>query len=228
MIAYPAYQNIKFITGQFAPDKHPDFRKIPEEYTNKVNVYLLEETLDAFIQMYEAAKQDGISLIIKSATRNFDYQKRIWEAKWSGSRILSNGLNAKKDIPNPKLRAQEIMKYSAMPGASRHHWGTDIDLNAFENSYFEKGEGLKVYTWLEANSEKFGFYQVYTAKGEERPHGYEEEKWHWTYKPISKHITAYCKQAMQDSLLVGFSGSDQAESLKVTDRYILGIHPNCH
>ena len=45
---------------------------------------------------------------------------------------------------------KEIMKYSSMPSTSRHHWGTDIDLNSLENSYFEKGEGKKYSIgWLQ-------------------------------------------------------------------------------
>ncbi|NJK84501.1 MAG: M15 family metallopeptidase [Saprospiraceae bacterium] len=48
--------------------------------------------------------------------------------------------------PNPQERALKILKYSSMPGTSRHHWGTDIDLNSFSNSYFEQGEGKKYMT----------------------------------------------------------------------------------
>lgn len=225
---YTSLQTIDYITGNFDPAKHPDFALISKEYTNKANIYLHKEALASFENMYADAKTSGIKLIIKSAARNFNYQKSIWEAKWSGARQLSNGINAQKDIKDPVDRAKEIMKYSAMPGASRHHWGTDIDLNAFENSYFEQGQGKVIYDWLVTNASKHGYYQVYTKKGTERLNGYEEEKWHWTYKPISKYLTAYAKAAMKDTLLTGFSGSETAQQLKVTEQYILGIHPNCH
>ena len=225
---YTTLQTINFITGNFNPASHPEFDLIPGLYTNKSGIYLHKEALASFKEMYEAAKAAGISLIIKSAARNFNYQKSIWEAKWSGARTLSSGINAQTDIKDPADRAKEIMKYSAMPGASRHHWGTDIDLNAFDNAYFSSGEGKVLYDWLLANASKYGYYQVYTPKGSERPSGYEEEKWHWTYKPISKYLTAYAKATMKDSLLSGFSGSETASQLKVTEQYILGIHPSCH
>jgi D-alanyl-D-alanine carboxypeptidase len=56
----------------------------------------------------------------------------------------------------------DIMNYSAMPQASRHHWGTDVDINSVEPEYFESGQGLKEYTWLQENAWKFGFCQPYT------------------------------------------------------------------
>ncbi|MFM9004881.1 MAG: D-alanyl-D-alanine carboxypeptidase family protein [Flavobacteriales bacterium] len=43
------------------------------------------------------------------------------------------------------------MKFSSMPGTSRHHWGTDIDLNSVEPSYFLSGKGLLIYQWLSAH-----------------------------------------------------------------------------
>ncbi len=49
-----------------------------------------------------------------------------------------------------------------MPQASRHHWGTDVDINSVEPEYFESGQGLKEYTWLQENAWKFGFCQPYT------------------------------------------------------------------
>jgi len=135
--------------------------------------------------MYNAAKADGIDLVVRSATRNFSYQRGIWERKWSGKTKLSDGVNAATDITVDRDRAVKIMNYSAMPGASRHHWGTDIDLNSFNNSYFESGTGLKVYKWLEQNAHKYGYCRPYTPKNNGRT-GYEEEKWHWSYTPLSK------------------------------------------
>lgn len=224
---YASLHTIDFITGRFDPKSHPDFVPIPAKYTDKSGIYLHKDCLQAYLKMYEAAANDGIKLTIRSAARNFNYQRSIWEAKWNGTRKLSNGKNAKTDIPNPVQRAKEIMMYSAMPGASRHHWGTDIDLNAFDNSYFESGKGKQIYDWLKANGPKYGFVQVYTSKGTDRNTGYEEEKWHWSYKPISKGLTEYAKANMTDSLLQNFSGAETAADLQVVRDYILGISRQC-
>jgi hypothetical protein len=114
-----------------------------------------------------------------------------------------------------------------MPGTSRHHWGTDIDFNSFNNQWFEKGKGLELFSWLEKNASSYGFCRPYTAKGKERPHGYNEEKWHWTYMPLSKIYTSYAEQYLKDNMISGFQGSKVAEQLNVVNHYVLGINKNC-
>jgi len=44
-----------------------------------------------------------------------------------------------------------------MPTASRHHWGTDVDINSVDPDYFMNGTGLKEYEWLKKNAYKYGF-----------------------------------------------------------------------
>jgi len=141
-----------YLMGKFNPAKHPAFVKVPQRYANRSGYYLRLETLDAFKKMHAAAKKDGIKLTIRSATRNFTHQSWIWDRKWKSK---------KKKLPNGKQRALNILKYSSMPGTSRHHWGTDIDLNNFNNSWFESGEGLKVFQWLEANAHTYGYCRPY-------------------------------------------------------------------
>jgi len=174
--SYTELQTIEFVTGQFDPASREDFVLIPTKYADRAGMYMHKDAFVSFEEMFAAASKEGIKLVIRSAARNFNYQKSIWEAKWSGSRKLSGGVNASKEFPMEIERAKEIMKYSAMPGASRHHWGTDIDFNAFENSYFESGSGKKLFDWLETNASHYGFDRPYTEKGTDRNSGYEEEK----------------------------------------------------
>ena len=42
-----------------------------------------------------------------------------------------------------------------MPSTSRHHWGTDLDLNNLNNSYFTSGKGKKIYKGSEKNKRLF-------------------------------------------------------------------------
>lgn len=68
------------------------------------------------------------------------------------------------------------MLYSSMPTTSRHHWGTDMDINSVEPEYFESGQGLLEYNWLKANAHKFGFCQPYSPKDDgSRTQGYNLE-----------------------------------------------------
>ena len=63
------------------------------------------------------------------------------------------------------------MLWSALPGASRHHWGTDFDvydkakiestgkkLELIPEEYEDNGPCALLSQWLFNNAEKFGFY----------------------------------------------------------------------
>lgn len=218
--------NVSYLMGQFSPENHTLFSLIDIQYADRDGMYMRTEAYEAFQDMWKAANVDGVSLQIRSAARNFVYQKGIWERKWKGETILSDGVNATQ-IQDEKDRALKILLYSSMPGTSRHHWGTDIDLNSFNNSWFESGEGLKVYNWLLQNAPNYGFCQVYTAKGEARPFGYEEEKWHWSYLPISKPLTKYAKGTLKNDMIKDFEGSHTAIEIDVVKKYVLGIASSC-
>lgn len=221
-----SFLNKAYLMGQFDPAQHPDFVHVDPKYADKAELYLRKETYAAFLKMHEAAKADGIRLIIRSATRPFPHQKSIWEGKWTGERKV-DGQDLSKSTPDAKTRALKILEYSSMPGTSRHHWGTDIDLNAFENSYFESGQGLLEYQWLVANGAEFGFCQVYSEKGEKRPHGYNMEKWHWSYLPIARQLTDYAAKVLVDDDISGFKGAEAAPLIGVVEKYVLGINPAC-
>jgi len=120
-------------------------------------------------------------------------------------------------------RALEILHYSSMPGTSRHHWGTDLDFNSFENSYFESGKGLDIYNWLLANAPSYGFFRPYTPKGEARPYGYEEEKWHWSYAPLADEYMKTANSQLHDGLIDGFQGAETAPEIKVVEKYVKGV-----
>ena len=219
--------DLDFLMGKFDPAEHPEFIEIDTIYADRSGLLLQKKCFEAFRQMHAAALKDGVKLIIRSATRNFYSQKAIWEDKWNGKRTLSDGTNASKDITDPVERALKILEYSSMPGTSRHHWGSDIDLNAFENSWFEAGEGKKLYDWMLENAAVYGFYQPYTEKDEHRPNGYNEEKWHWSYKPLSSVYVQNAVKSISDEMIKGFDGSETAVSIGVKEKYILGINQEC-
>jgi D-alanyl-D-alanine carboxypeptidase len=216
-----------YLMGQFDPSKDERFIQIPKEYLEddtKVT-HLRKEVFDKFIELYNAAKKDGIIFKIVSATRPFDAQKSIWERKWTGKQKV-DGVFLSKEM-NSKEKAEKILKYSSMPGTSRHHWGTDIDLNSVENEYWETAQGKKEYNWLMKHANEYGFCQVYSTKGKDRPTGYEEEKWHWSYMPISKLLTEAYKREIKNSDIKGFLGAENAEGIDMINYYVLGINEEC-
>ncbi len=218
--------DIKYLTGRFNPEKDSLFTKVDLKYANRKDLYLRKETYKAFIKMYNSALKQGIKLTIISATRNFNYQKYIWERKWTGKRLV-NGKNLATSVSDPVKRAKTILKHSSMPGTSRHHWGTDIDMNTLENNYFATEKGKKIFIWLKNNAAQYGFCQTYTQKNALRPTGYEEEKWHWSYMHLSGLLLEQYKKQVTYKDLKGFLGCETAEKLNIIDNYVMTINKEC-
>jgi zinc D-Ala-D-Ala carboxypeptidase len=215
----PTEAELAYLMGKIDPASHPDFAAVGKPYTDKTGMFLRKETLAAFEKMYDAAKKDGVILRIISATRTFTQQKGIWEGKWT---------RFAREAPAPEARALKILEYSAMPGVSRHHWGTDIDLNDLNNPSFEPGgKYARVYEWLLAHAAEYGFCQPYTAKDDKRPNGYNEERWHWTYQTLSAELTNQYLQSVKPDMISGFQGAETAGPLEVIPHYAGGINQAC-
>lgn len=212
----PSEWSVAELIGLNEPSKDPAFAPIPAEWCSRDGLYLRTEARDAFLRMAEAAALDGVRLVVVSAARNFTYQNGIWSRKWARS-----AYEGWSDYD----KALDILKYSAMPGSSRHHWGTDLDLNNLENSWFQSGEGLRVATWLEANAARFGYHQVYT----EDPHrtGYLPERWHWSYVPLAGPMLAAYNECVGRAELESLNapGMDLVDSLRILSDFVNGIAP---
>jgi LAS superfamily LD-carboxypeptidase LdcB len=147
-------------------------------------VKLHSEAQAAFLKMKKAALKEGVYIKILSGYRSFSTQKNIWNRKYK--KYIAAG------IP-PKKALDKIIEYSTLPGTSRHHWGTEIDIidysvkapeDYLEEKNFTKGGCYeKLKKWMDKNSEKFGFYLTYTNNIHRK--GFKYEPWHYSYKPIS-------------------------------------------
>lgn len=217
--------DIRYLLGKFSPEREPGFVEISPHHAVRGGMFLREECYRAFTRMFEAARHDGIELLIVSATRSFAYQKWIWERKWSG-KVRVGGFDLSRKFSDPVERSREILRYSAMPGTSRHHWGTDIDINSVEPRYFQTPEGRRVYQWLAVHAGRYGFCQVYSSRGTGRQ-GYEEEPWHWSYLPLSRQLLRDFLENVGYKHIRGFPGDHTARELQVIERYVQGINTRC-
>jgi len=217
---------IDLLLGKFNPSEQSAFNEVPLYTADEPNHYLQSEVLDAWLEMYEAAQQNNIELRIISSTRNFEKQKTIWENKWNGI-TLTQGRNLAAENLSDLEKVKAILNFSAMPCTSRHHWGTDFDLNSVEVAYFETSKGKEEYHWLHENGGKFGFAQPYTLKSQERPTGYEEEKWHWSYTPLSINLLDVYLEIINYKDIQGFLGANCATELNVIQQYVFGVAENC-
>ena len=217
---------LRMLLGQYNPAKEEGFSLISSKYTAKSNIYVRTEVYEAFIAMRDSALKDGITLRIISATRTFYSQKAIWEGKWNGKRRVE-GKYLNTAYPDHTERALAILRYSSMPGTSRHHWGTDIDINSVVPSYFQTTQGKKDLAWLESNAAYFGFYRPYTEYGENRKTGYQPEEWHWSYLPTAVSLLYAYKKQVQFTDIVGFDGDETVFKVNVINDYVFGIDKSC-
>jgi LAS superfamily LD-carboxypeptidase LdcB len=208
---------LNHLLGRFDYKTDTSFTLVKIDYCTKT-MYLQKEVYQKFIDMHNAAKKENITLLIVSGTRNFNEQKDIWERKWDKYIKTKDSLST----------VRQIMLYSSMPTTSRHHWGTDIDINSVDPAHFNTKQGIKEYKWLVNNAHKFGFCQVYTDKSTSKRTGYEMEKWHWSYTPISSRYLKKYNELVNYKLVNGFKGSYFAPKIKSIENFVNGIDQSCH
>ncbi|MGO2347452.1 MAG: M15 family metallopeptidase [Providencia sp.] len=152
-------------------------------------------TTKAFLAMQQAAAKSGFKLQSASAFRDFSRQLLIWNEKFSGKRPRLDTHTHPLHIATltEGQLCEAILHWSALPGASRHHWGTEIDiydplripvgqtLQLEPWEYEEGGYFAELNNWLTDNMASFDFYRPFTAKDA----GVAYEPWHISYWPLS-------------------------------------------
>ncbi len=197
----------KYLIGKYNPETDSNFVKIPSKYCIYRTEYIHREVYDALLELLDYANSQGIKLKIVSAVRNYDTQLYLWN-----SRVSPN-----YDIYTIK----NVLKYLAMPGTSRHHWGTDVDFNSTALQYYNSYEGITIYEWLCENAPKFGFFQVYTSN---RNTGYNVEKWHWSYKKLAIDFQENYKNKIFCPDLGKFRGSEFCGELDIFNNFVFEIN----
>jgi LAS superfamily LD-carboxypeptidase LdcB len=195
------------------------------------------EAVASLLAMKDAAAAAGIDLVVRSSFRDFATQLVIWNAKWQGEKpllsregeVLSAAALSEDD------RVDAILAWSAIPGGSRHHWGTDVDVidaravpanykvQLVSEEYARDGIFARLSAWLDANMLRFGFFRPYrTDKG-----GVCPEPWHLSYAPVSVPALealslTVLRRAIETSELAGKS-QVLARLPEIYTRYVLNI-----
>jgi D-alanyl-D-alanine carboxypeptidase len=113
--------------------------------------------------MVEAAAGDGVTLMIVSGFRSYEYQAALIRKK----------INAGQSIT-------DILEVNAAPGHSEHHTGLAVDIATLgSRPLTEEFEESDAFRWLEANAHRFGFSMSYPR---DNPWGIIYEPWHWALK----------------------------------------------
>lgn len=154
------------------------------------------EVAPGFKSLTLAAREAGFELKLASSFRPFERQLAIFNGKFSGQRPILDMSGQVVDISglDDWQICQAILLYSALPGASRHHWGTDVDfydgatlptdyqIQLVEQEYCDQGPFAPLACWLSAHCAEFGFFFPYRRFNG----GIASEPWHISYAPIAE------------------------------------------
>lgn len=190
-----------------------------------------------FLALRGAAARAGFDLVPVSAFRDFERQRAIWDAKFRGERPARDrrGRVVRMTSLDPGARVETILLWSALPGASRHHWGSDIDVadgHAIARGhepqlevaeYRRGGPFAALSAWLGENMRRFGFYRPYTRRGA----GVQPEPWHISFAPVSRPALSRMTQGLLADAIRGSGIEGEAAILErlpaIRERYVLGV-----
>lgn len=159
------------------------------------------EALAAFDQLRRDARDAGFNPKVVSGFRDFERQRMIWNAKASGQRPLLDSEGRPLDVAqmSPEEIAFAILRWSALPGGSRHHWGTDfdvIDAAAVDDAYrvqltpeevADGGVFGPFHCWLDQRINSGKSYGLFRPYAQDRG-GVAPERWHLSYAPRAKEF----------------------------------------
>jgi LAS superfamily LD-carboxypeptidase LdcB len=197
---------------------------------------LQPEAARAYLALQSAALRDGLAVAAASSFRPFERQLAIWNDKFLGRRpLLDRHGRALEHASLAEAQiVQAILQWSALPGASRHHWGTEIDV--FDRNTLRTGQPQLVAAefapggafsaleqWLQQHAGRFGFFRPYDRdRG-----GVAPEPWHLSFAPVSAQaLQALTLEVLDEAL----SGVDLAGASVVRlqlpdiyERYVLAV-----
>ncbi|MDD7426499.1 MAG: M15 family metallopeptidase [[Actinobacillus] rossii] len=170
------------------------------------NHFLQPQAVRAFQSLQKSAVENGFNLQPASSFRDFQRQQLIWNGKFNGERKVHDdqGMALDLTVLSDWEKLQAMLRWSAMPGASRHHWGTEIDF--FDPDLLLQNQGLQLEPW---EYEKGGYFAELSAWLMDNLAGFDfalpfmqseqqievgREPWHISYLPLAakaqKQLTA--------------------------------------
>lgn len=219
----------------------------PEQLTGRSRDHVVEladppctlhrEVVEPFQALRAAAREAGIDLRPVSSYRDFARQLAIWNGKHAGERELLDAAGRPLDVVSldDDARVSAILHWSALPGASRHHWGTDFDVidaaavpagyrpRLVPEEYAPGGVFATLDAWLGANAHRHGFFRPYgTWRG-----GVQPEPWHLSHAAVAGEAQRQFSEAVLRGALAGgqvAAGETVLRRLpEIVQRYVMNV-----
>ncbi len=179
-------------------------------------VLVHRQVLEPLQHLRDRAREAGFELTLASGFRSFERQMAIWQRKLRGELPLFSRTGERLDVNTltPEEQLQALLRWSALPGTSRHHWGTDFDiydaaavpadyrLQLVPEEYTGAGPFAPMTQWLQqavASDSAGGFFFPYA----EDIGGVAPEPWHLSYRPLAQQFLQAFDEAVFHSLLQG-------------------------
>ncbi len=191
----------------------------------------------ALLALRSAARSDGIELQAVSGFRDFEQQLAIWNGKFSGARALLSAQNRPLQATglSETERVAAILIWSALPGASRHHWGSDLDVidrgaleagarvELLNTDYQPGGRYARLSSWLSGHAHHYGFFLPYDRdRG-----GVQPEPWHLSFAPVAgPALAAMSVELLSEALSSApMAGRDAVELQlpRLYERYVTAV-----
>lgn len=191
------------------------------------NHFLQVQALNAFRGLQQSAVKNGFNLQPASTFRDFQRQQWIWNSKFNGERKVHNDLGEAIDLTQLSdwEKAQAILRWSALPGASRHHWGTEIDF--FDPDLLPPNQSLMLEPW-EYQQDGY-FFELSEFLAEKLPHfdfslpfmacqnkEIGREPWHISYLPVAEQL----QQQFNPAILLSAWDNEVISGKPILTRYI--------
>ena len=147
---------------------------ISNKYTWGDGKKVRSDVFDAYLNMWNAALNDDIYLIINLGYRSFKDQDSLY--------------NKYANLKNRKY-ADSI---TTRAGFSEHQTGLAMDILSKKDSKYDTFKESDAYKWLHENSYKYGFIERYTEENIKIT-GFDDEPWHYRYVGIDAAKIIYEK-----------------------------------
>jgi D-alanyl-D-alanine carboxypeptidase len=133
----------------------------PYPYARRSGEYLHPEAATALKSMMDAARSDGVWIVLISGFRDLTSQHRLFEERTEGIGSV-----------------EEAARFVAPPGYSEHHTGYAIDVTDGSGLGFYAFEQTAAFRWMQSHAHEFGFELSFPANN---PQGIDYEPWHWRF-----------------------------------------------
>ena len=159
------------LTKDYAPE---NLVTIPLDYSygNEGDNKLIDYAYEHFLDLWNAAYDEGHHLMVKSSYRDYESQEEVY--------------NYRKETYGQRA-ADET---AARPGHSEHQTGLVVDMTSTTEASANEFKNSDAYKWLKENAYKYGFIERY-PEDKEYLTGYSAESWHWRYVGVDAATTMH-------------------------------------